>query len=75
MLIFVVVTFKWSLDEDPFWKETFDEWNCFIFLNKHRQLYCPENVKNIFLPSNRNKAIDVLCVKDREVSNYVYCVT
>ena len=42
------MTFKWSLDEILFWKETFDEWNCFIFLNKHLHLY--------FLPSNRNEA-------------------
>ena len=25
-------------------------------LNKHRQLYCPVNVYNNFLPSNRNEA-------------------
>ena len=57
MSIFVFMTFKWwSLNENLFWKETSDERNCFIFLNKHRQLYSPVNVNNNFLPSNRNKA-------------------
>ena len=65
MLIFVFMTFEWSLDEKVFWKETFDEWNCFIFpkkkkkkkkKKKHRKVYCPINVNNNFLPSNRNEA-------------------
>ena len=52
---------KWSLNENLFfWKETFDEWN-FYFPEKNkrrenRQLYCPINVTNNFLPSNRNEA-------------------
>ena len=50
------MTFKWSLDEILFWKETFDEWNCFIFLNKHWHLYSPVKVNSNFLPSNRNEA-------------------
>ena len=53
------MTFKWSLHEnqsDKFWKETFDEWNYFIFLNNHWQLYCPVNVNNNFLPSNWKEA-------------------
>ena len=37
MLIFVFMTFKWSLDEKVFWKETFDEWNCFIFPKKKKK--------------------------------------
>ena len=36
MLIFVVMTFEWSLDENLFWKEIFDEWKCFIFLKKKK---------------------------------------
>ena len=58
------MTFKRSLDENLFWKETSDEWNCFAFYfwkikkkkKNHRQLYCPININNNFLPSNRNKA-------------------
>ena len=50
------MAFKWSLDEILFRKETFDKWKCFIFLNKHQQLYCPVNLNNNFLPSNRYEA-------------------
>ena len=56
MLIFVVMIFKWSLDENLFWKEIFDKWNYFIFLKKYWQLYCPINVSNNLLPSSRNGA-------------------
>ena len=45
--------FEWSLDENPFWKETFDKWECFIFFKRHRQIYSPTNVNNNFLPSNK----------------------
>ena len=28
------MTFKWSHDGNLFWKQTFNEWICFIFLKK-----------------------------------------
>ena len=51
-----LLIFKRSLNEILFWKETFDKWNYFIFLNKHQLLFCPVKVNNNFLPSNRNEA-------------------
>ena len=67
--------FKWSLDENLFWKDIFDEWNCFIFLNKHRQLYSPVNVNNNFLPSNRNEARTYAALKTERFQMMFYCVT
>ena len=61
------MTFKQSLHEILFWKETFDEWNYFIFLKKNKTKQklkknmgnCSQiNINNNFLPSNRNEAIE-----------------
>ena len=73
MLIFLVMTFEWSLDKNLFWKETFDEWKCFIFLKRHRQFYGPINVNITFLPSNRYGP-RTYSPLDREVPDNFDCV-
>ena len=55
MLIFVFITFKWSLSDILFWKETFDEWNYFFFLKKTSAIILSDKSKQNFLPSNRNE--------------------